>query len=448
MRWLLYNLLFAVAFVLALPRYLWRMRKRGGYGRHFAQRFGLYANETLARLRSGRRVWLHAVSVGEILVALRFMRELRAADPALTFVLTTNTPTARALAAAQLDEKDVLLYFPTDFPVVMRRALRLIKPLALILTEKELWPNLIRLCQGQGVPVILINGRMSPASAAGYRKARFFFAPLLRNMTLVLAQSEQDRARFLEIGTHPARTQTVPSAKYDGAQGPAPDPSAARTLLARAGTGPDNLLLLGGSTWPGEEAALCRIYLKLRKREPRLRLALVPRHAERRAAIARDIVDQGLRPLLRSALTDPAARPPVSADTTLVVDSTGELTAFYACADLVFVGKSLGPARGGQNMIEPAWLGKPVAVGPHMENFPVIMDDFLRADAIAQVSDENELLRLFERWLDDEKARRDIGRRAREVVLSKQGGVRTSVEKMLPLLTSATGDPRNAHSGL
>ena len=440
MRWLLYNVLFAIGFGLALPRYLLRMRKRGGYRPGFAQRFGRYAPETQRKLNERTRYWTHAVSVGEVQVALRFMAEMRRADPAAAFVLTVNTPTAWRIAERALPVADVLLWFPLDFPFVTRRVLRQFGALrALILTEKELWPNLIRACASRNVPVFLINARMSERSAAGYRKLRGFFAPVLRRLDLVLAQSEADRRRLIGIGADPDRVAVAGSAKYDAANEPPPDFGPARALLARAGHAADTILFLGGSTWPGEETALCDIYRAVRDRHPRLRLVLVPRHAERRAEVARALAETGLRPVLRSRLdTDVplAASESATHDDVLIVDSTGELDALYACADIVFVGKSLGRQRGGQNVIEPARFGKPIVTGPHMENFEEIMAEFRAADAIAVAADADRLRDRIENWLADESARLAQGQRARAVVEARRGAMRQSVARIMERLRS------------
>ncbi|MDI6775097.1 MAG: 3-deoxy-D-manno-octulosonic acid transferase [Verrucomicrobiota bacterium] len=431
-RWAVYNVLFAVGYALMLPRFLLRMWKRGGYRKDFLQRFGRYAPETLRRLRDRRRFWIHAVSVGEIGVALRFMEELRRADPAAAFVLSATTSTGHRFAETKIGKEDVLIYFPADFPVVVKRALAILEPKALILVEGEIWPNLVRYAKARGIPVMLINGRLSEKSCAGYRKARAFFAPAFRAMDLIVAQSEADRARYVALGAEPSRARTLGSAKYDVARADTAGAASARQLLAAGGIGESDLILVCGSTWPGEESAICGAYRRLRETCPSLRLALAPRHAERRNEVEADIRGHGLTCLKRSAigaegdsLKVPGGKP---ADVFLI-DSTGELMGFYACASAIFVGKSLC-GRGGQNVIEPAMLGKPVIVGPHMENFSAVLADFLAADAIVQVKDAAGLEAALRRLLGDAAFRASLGERARRLVETKRGILRETVRLM------------------
>ncbi len=429
MIWFIYNCLFAVGFTLLLPRFLLRMRKRGGYARNFSQRFAVYAPAIQERLRAGRPVWIHAVSVGELFVALRFMDELRARRPDLRFVLTTTTSTGYALAGERIKDPDLLLYFPADFPLIMRRALDQINPRAVVLVECELWPNLIRMARRRGVSVTLINGRISDRSYPRYRKLGLFTRPLLRMFDAICAQSEIDRDRLVTLGADPARVQIVGSAKYDMT---APDPGSAdqaRAALASAGVPPDATILLGGSTWPGEEEVLLDIYAELKPRFPALVLVLVPRHAERGNEVEEEIAARGLRYVRRSRREPP----PTAAPDVLLVDTTGELRSFYTAATLIFVGKSLFD-HGGQNIIEPALCGKPIVVGPHMENFAVIARDFLAARALIQVPDADGLRAAIVAWLADLESAAAFGRRARELVQQKAGAVRVTADRISPLI--------------
>ena len=432
MLWSLYNVLFVIGFTLIMPRFLWRMARRGGYARHFAQRFGRYAPELRARLAEGGRVWIHAVSVGEVGVALRLMQELRTARPELRFVLSTTTSTGHAVASKQLDAETLLIYFPLDIPLISRRVMRLIRPKALLLIENEMWPNLIRAAHAQDVPVAMINARISPHSFRGYRKLRAFTRRLLPHINLICAQGEADARRLIELGAPTANVHVMGSAKYDLA--PASDGGAekARSVLNTAGFSADGLILLGGSTWAGEEAALLDAFLALRTQIPHLILVLVPRHAERRAEVLREIETRRLRVVCRSAL-QPGFQPPAPPPDVLLVDTTGELRNFYAVADVIFVGKSL-TAHGGQNIIEPAVCAKPVIIGPNMENFESIVPDFLAAQALLQVRDAAELRQAIARLLQKPAEAQAMGSRAAQVVRSKAGALEATVKLLLPLL--------------
>jgi len=423
MIWIFYNLLFPLVFLLMLPKFLRRMARRGGYRRHFEQRIGIYGHGTTARLAEGRRIWIHAVSVGELFVALRFIEEYRKEHPEALFVLSTNTSTGHALAEQKLDPRDVLIYFPVDLPVVMNRVFNVIKPLKLILVECEFWPNLVRQAHKRGIPVSLINGRISDSSFKGYMALRPFTRRLLAMIDPVCMQGRQDAERIIAMGARPQTVKTLGTAKYDLPPPAADADAAARAVLKKISVPENALVLLGGSTWPGEEEALCKIYKNLREENQELFLVLVPRHVERRDNVTEVVRTQGLSFALRSQMNSGAAKPDV-----LIVDTTGELMNFYAAADVVFVGKSLCE-HGGQNPIEPALFGKAVVVGPNMENFPSVMDDFLSAKAIRQVADFQTLEKTVAELLADPSARVQIGKAACGVIESHRGVITKMVEE-------------------
>ena len=431
MLWSFYNILFVIGFMLIMPRFLWRMARRGGYARHFAQRFGRYTPDIRTRLTEGGRVWIHAVSVGEVGVALRLMQELRAARPELRFVLSTTTSTGYAVASKQLDAQTPLIYFPLDIPPISRHVMRIIQPKALLLIENEMWPNLIRAAHAQGVPVAMINARISAHSFRGYRRLRAFTRRLLPYIKLICVQGDSDRQRLIALGAPAANMHLMGSAKYDLA--PAGDGGAgkARATLLAAGFAADRPILLGGSTWAGEEAALLDAFIALRNQIKNLALVLVPRHAERRAEVMREIKTRDLRLVCRSAMQadfQPPAQPDV-----LLVDTTGELRVFYAAADVIFVGKSL-TAHGGQNIIEPAVCAKPVIVGPNMENFESILPDFLAAQAVVQINSVAELRQAAARLLNNPAEAQTLGARAAQVVQTKAGALHATVNLLQPLL--------------
>lgn len=422
MIWFFYNLIFPVIFLLMLPKFLSRMVRRGGYRKHFEQRVGIYGHGVIAHLGTVRRTWIHAVSVGEINVALRYIEVCREQDPDARFVLSTTTSTAHAIGREKMDCRDVLIYFPLDLTFVMRRALNAIHPARIILVECEFWPNLIRESVRRGIPVSLINGRVSDSSYKGYSRLRAFTSRLLKMIDPICVQGRRDAERLIALGARPETIKVIGTAKYD-LPPPAGDAAApARAVLRQAGVSDDALILLGGSTWPGEEAALCEIYNTLRAKHSNLFLVLVPRHAERRDDVVAAIEGQGLTYSLRSQGASPAD--------VLVVDTTGELMSFYAAADLVFVGKSLCK-HGGQNPIEPALFGKPIVVGPNMENFPSVMDDFSAAGALRQVDSFQTLENALAELLDDSAAREKLGSNAAGLVASRRGVVADMVKAIL-----------------
>ena len=456
MIWWFYNLLFPVVFLFLLPKYLVRMARRGGYARDFAQRFGRYSGEAAERLRANAErgapvVWIQAVSVGELAVARSFMAALRERRPDVRFALTTNTSTGYALARKAVQAPDVALYFPVDVPPVVRRVLRCIRPALVVLVENEMWPNLIRHAHRRGTPVLMVNGRISEHSHRGYRKIRFVTRQVLPLVTRFCVQSGGDAARLLDIGARPEAMEVSGSAKYDiGKAAPEAAEKAARVLAAvRPGAG--RLVLVAGSTWDGEEAALLDWAKTARARFPQLLLVLVPRHAERRDAVLEAIRASGLPFVQRSKMgdlptpgkngensPDPGKNAPEPA--VLLVDTTGELRGFYANADAVFVGKSL-TQRGGQNPIEPAVEGKPVVVGPHMENFPVIIEDFRKAGAIVQVGGAAELGEALDRLLGDAAERARIGAAAAALVARQAGATGRMADRAAELLAAGERAP-------
>lgn len=430
MIWLIYNLLFPVVFLLVLPYYLMRMVRRGGYWKGFIQRLGVYDGGLKARLAVRPRVWVHAVSVGETFVALRFMEEWRKADSRVAFVFSVNTSTGRDLAAKLLHSDDVMVYFPVDTPPVLWRVFRTLRPTLLVLTECEFWPNLIGMARKRGVPVMLINGRLSDRSFRGYRRFRWLFRPVLQLINRLSVQSVQDRDRFLELGVDPARVQVAGSAKYDVALQAPGNVETARQILKEGGIDPDALVLLGGSTWAGEEDILLDMVVRLRGDYPGLKLVLVPRHAERRDEVVEAIRKRGLAYVQRSK--GGAVQGGKPADV-LLADTTGELRHLYTAATVIFVGKSL-TQHGGQNPIEPAACAKPILVGPHMENFTDVMRELLSAEAVLQVADAAALEQGIRTLLGNDGERRRLGERAFGVVQRNRGSLKAMIQGAEALL--------------
>ena len=424
MLWVIYNLLFPVVFLFMLPKFLSRMMRRGGYFQHFEQRIGHFGTNTKAQLREHRRVWVHAVSVGEIYVALRFMKAYREAHPEAFFALSTTTSTGHAIARKEIDPRDVLFYFPVDLPVVIRKVLRIVDPIRLILVEGEFWPNLIRLADRQGIPVALINGRMSERSYKGYRKLKPLVADVLRRIHPICVQGDVDAGRLIGIGASAGSVHVMGTVKFDVAERNPVGEKMAQDIMSQLGIPADAVILLGGSTWPGEEAVLCDLYKKLKGENKNLFLIIVPRHVERADDVVQCLEERGLSFARRSQLDESNE---VETPDVLFVDTTGELRNFYSVADIIFVGKSL-MEHGGQNPIEPAMCGKAVVVGPNMENFPAVMPVFLRKNALVQVNDVRNLGAVVTDLLADEPARFALGERAAQVVEENRGMIQKTVQ--------------------
>lgn len=435
MKWAVYNALFGVVWLFLLPGFLLRMFRRGGYAARMGDRFALYPPEICAKIRSAWRsggaarqdasghdvpppsawIWVHAVSVGEVQVAGQLMREWRAAEPDVRFCFSTTSSTGWKMASREVTDRDVLIYNPLDFPNYVKSALGLVRPRAIVLTESEIWPVFIRAAAKRDIPVFLVNARVSDRSAPRYRLARFFFKDVFGCFTRIFAQSESDRERLVAAGAPADRIQVTGSFKFDVAvRKPEKEQELSDWLSAEKG----RRILLGGSTWPGEDEVLLRIM----KRLDGVTLVLAPRHFEKADAVESNILRAGFACVRRSR-GDIA---PSAGKRVYLADTTGELMGLYGIADTVFVGKSLC-AHGSQNMIEPCLCGKPTLVGPHTENFRPVMSDLLAADALIQVSDEEALAREIGRLFKEPAAAAELGLRATAAVLRRQGVVASSV---------------------
>ncbi len=419
-----------------LPHFLWRMRKRGGYRKGFWERIFRVSEDQGKALSDGRKLWVHAVSVGEVQVGMAWMRAWRAEHPETRFLLTVNTSTAHKIAAESLDPRDVLLYPPVDSPPVIRKLLRHVDLSALVLVETEMWPNLLHQLHRRGIPVILLNGRISDRSYRRLARAPWLTQKIYPLVNLFLMQSGGDAERVRNLGAPPDAVKIMHSNKYDVAERAPAEEQKRRTCLEEMGfLREPATVLLGSSTWPGEEAALARIFLDAREKHPGVRLILAPRHFERTHEVEADLRGLGLTWWRWSALPahPPAAPEPVP--DVLIVDTTGELKHFTGFADLVFIGKSLFRAEG-QNPIEAANAGKAVVTGPGMANFKRVMEEMRAADAIREVESEDDLRALILDWLDRPETARASGRRAEALVAARKGSIARSVREIGSLLAS------------
>ncbi len=391
MLWL-YRILFVPALAILGPGYLRRMRRRGGYRADFAHRFGRHPR--LPAKQPGRpRVWLQAVSVGEMLAIGPLLEALH--RDGVEIYLTTTTSTGYRLAGDRYRALTVGIgYFPIDWWPFVATAWRRIAPDLVILTEGERWPEQLHQAKRRGVPVVCINARLSDRSFARLKWFRPAARLMLDGITRLLPGSAEDAARFAALGVPEERIQTTGNIKLDVAI--APLGAAERADLRRAlGLPADGAVLIGSSTWPGEEAALIAALQRARAAGHRVSLLLVPRHAERRLEIERLLAGAGLRFHLRSRGAAPG-----EVDVA-VGDTTGELRRLAQLADVVFVGKSLPPHTEGQTPVEAAALGKPILFGPGMSNFRVIAHDLVARGAARVVAGAEELAAASEELLRD-----------------------------------------------
>lgn len=422
----LYNLLFTVAFLASAPYYFLRLVRRGDWRRHFGERFGRYGSRIKVAVTNRQVLWVHAVSVGEVNLALPLLRALERRLPNLKLVVSTTTTTGRAELEKRLPPHISALYYPVDFRRCVSRALKTLHPEAVVLVEAEIWPNFLWGLRARRIPVFLVNARLSEKSWRRYRRFGFLFRPLFAAFAGVGAQTEADARRLIELGCRPGVVHVVGSLKFEAAPVEERRPLDVEALLRQIGVPAGAPVLLGGSTHAGEEAVLAEVFRRLRPRFPDLFLVLVPRHFERGKQVGEELERRGLRFIYRREITA-ATRLPERALDALVVNTTGELKYFYEAATVVFVGKSL-TAEGGQNPIEPAALGRAIVFGPNMQNFAAIAAAFVREGGALQVRDAAELEAAVAGLLADPDRRARLGEAARRVVRAQSGALERTVE--------------------
>jgi len=393
------------------------MIRRGGYREKFGQRLSIYDQEVRTRLSEQRSTWLHAVSVGEVNIALKLARALRALEPDLRCVLTTTTTTGFALANQSVPSWMEVMYTPLDYWPIMRRAFAVIRPVRIVLVEAEVWPNLAAEAHARRVPLVLVNARLSPRSEQRYRRFRVFVAPTFRRLDLVCVPEREDIDRWAVLGVPRDRIRVTGSIKYDPDVQAESQAVAAPLWDASSVGASDGAVLFGGSTHRGEEEILATVFLRLRQQFPSLRLFIAPRHVERLREIRAQLDALGLRVALASKARMDGE--PNKADCVLL-DTTGELQRWYDIATVVFVGKSL-TTHGGQNPVEPILAGKPVVFGPHMENFGMLARTLVSRKAAIQVRDADSLEQAIAELLQDTEARQRLVQNALEVLSTHKG---------------------------
>ena len=417
---LLYNILFPVFFLLSAPYYFWKLVRRGNWRSGFGQRFGAYGG-LRERLKGKRVLWLHAVSVGEANLAVQLVKSMQPHLKDWTVVVSTITTTGMGELERKLPTNVHRVYYPIDWLPFVKSTFRALNPAAIVLVEAEIWPNLFWQAKSTNVPVHLINARLSENSFNGYRRYAFLFKPLFRSLHAAGVHNETDAERLAELGCDRKAIIVTGNMKFDGTVTTDADTIDARALLREIGVPDEAPVFVAGSTFEGEEELLCKMLPHWRKEHPDLFLVLVPRHFERASAVLENLKPLNLRIRRRTAMNAGAEKPDV-----LLVDTTGELKAFYEVATLVFVGKSL-TAQGGQNPIEPAALGRPMVFGPFMQNFKPVVQSLLEAEAAIQVKDETELARQVSVLLGNPEQLAALGTAARAVVEGNKGATqRTS----------------------
>jgi 3-deoxy-D-manno-octulosonic-acid transferase len=421
-----YNVLLLLLLLFGAPYWVFRILMQAKFREGLGERLGLAPHR--ARAGDRRVVWVHAVSVGEVMAVSRFIHELESRTPHTDVVVSTTTRTGQRLARERFGAARCF-YFPLDLPWSVRRALSQINPTLLVLTESELWPNMLHSCRRRGIPVLVVNGRISDRSLPRYLGLRRFWRPFLQALSLVLAQSEEDTQRFIRIGLPASRVRCGGNLKFD-VRMPEPLPIVAtvRTQLPSGAR-----VLICGSTLVGEESMLLDAWSQVCSRVPHAVMILAPRHPERFAEVAALLSQRHAVWHRRSTWL--GAPQPLAPGSILLLDTIGELAALYAVAQLAFLGGSLA-GGGGHNPLEPAQFGVPVLIGEHYENFRGIVDRLLARDAIRIVAVDS-LSPVLTDLLTNQDAAEKMGARALEVFDSEAGATEVAVDAAMALLSES-----------
>jgi 3-deoxy-D-manno-octulosonic-acid transferase len=424
--YLLYSALLAAGLLISLPYWMFGKRRHGKYREGLRERLGKVPSRL--HQKAGPAIWVHAVSVGEVLAIGELVAELRRRFPHHRVVVSTTTATGQKLARKRFGEESVF-YFPLDLGFAIRPFLMTLKPELVVIAETEFWPNFLRLARGSGAGLAVVNARISDRSWPGYRRARRLglLAPVLRNIDLFLAQTEEDARRLHDIGAPAERVQVSGNLKFDVTAPESPAIVASlRSVFRQAGAGP---VVVCGSTVEEEEGLLLLAFQNVLASHPRAVMILAPRHPERFEEVAQLLVRMGIRFWRRSLWSGDSI-----AGGVLLVDTIGELASLYALGDVAFVGGSLVP-RGGHNIIEPAQHGVPIIVGNHTENFRDIIGLFQSKNAVRVVGPAEFPLVLMD-LLSNEAERMALGRRGAETLRSQMGATDRTASALEKLLSS------------
>jgi 3-deoxy-D-manno-octulosonic-acid transferase len=406
---LLYTCLFYLAVPFILARLYWRGRREPAYRQRWLERLGFYPG-----LPSKPGViWFHAVSVGEAEAGFPLIRAIIRRFPDKPILVTTTTPTGSARVQAVLGDSVVHVYLPYDLPDAIARFLRCFQPSLAVIMETEIWPNLYQACAARGIPLAIVNARLSERSAKGYRRLGGFSRRTLANVSLFAAQTEADAERFISVGAQPEAVKVTGNIKYDVDLPPDYFAHAQTLRESLFGARP---VWIAASTHEGEDAQVLQAHRQLRLSHPDLLLVLAPRHPPRFDAVAALCQAEGFS-LARRSLSEAGGQAGV-----FLLDTLGELRLFFAAADIAFVGGSLVPT-GGHNVLEPALAGVPVLFGPHMFNFAEASKRLLEAEGAVQISDPASLATQVGAWLDDPRQAQAIGTNAQRFVEAGRGAL-------------------------
>ena len=425
--YLVYSALLAVVLVCGLPYWLYHMWRHGKYRTGFLERFGIVPGH-LTTPSSQPTLWVHAVSVGEVLAVSKLIQQMQTRWPAYRIVVSTTTDTGQKLASTRFGGKNVF-YFPVDLGFAIRPYLRALRPRLVVIAETEFWPNFLRLSKLSGASVAVVNARISDRSIQGYLRIRWWLRKVIGNVDLFLAQTYQDRTRLIDLGVPEARVEVTGNLKFELEPGLPPALVAhLRESFAATNAGP--ILVCGSTVDDEEERMLLQAFQSILASHPRAVMILAPRHPERFAPVAALLESFGIKFSRRSLWSGEPLTGGV-----LLLDTIGELSAVYGLADVAFVGGSLVP-KGGHNIIEPARHGVAIVVGNHTDNFRDIIWLFQTHDAVRIVGPAELPLVLME-LISNDAERKALGGRAAETLRSQAGATDKTLAALESLLSSS-----------
>jgi 3-deoxy-D-manno-octulosonic-acid transferase len=375
-------------------------------------------------------IWVHAASVGEVFCSVSLLKKMKKEFPHREIVMTTMTSTGKRSAETSLPEANAVFLIPMDHPLILRRAMKNLRPALLLIAETELWPNLLRTCGKKGIPIILFNGRISQKSFRRYHFFQFFFEGCLKFISLFLMQTEEDRLRIQKLGAESRKTRVVGNIKFDQSFPSSPQEKS-NELAGSLGFRGGKTLLIAGSTHSGEEEILISAFKDLRKIDPQLILLLAPRHLDRLEEVEKLLRRESVSWERRTSFSSRTKEKVV--DEVILLDTMGELMNLYRLGTIVFIGGSLVPV-GGHNPLEPLFFRKPVLFGPHMFHFSEIAQQLTEAKGAIQVKGREELFLHLKRLLSDESARRELGEKGFRFLEKHQGATERILEEIRPFL--------------
>jgi 3-deoxy-D-manno-octulosonic-acid transferase len=440
MTHLVYNIFFTFFLIFAAPYFVFRALIGGRFRTELIQRMGF-----LPALSLKKPIWVHAASVGEVFCSIPLLKRIKKEFPKCEIILTTMTRTGNQTARTYIPEADAVLFCPIDHPVTLQRAIERIQPRVLLIAETELWPNLLRSCGKRGIPIVVFNGRISEKSFRGYLFFKFFFKECLKYVSLFLMQTEEDRNRIIEIGAASDKTRVVGNLKFDQTIS-SPTQKAVSEIVRVPGLEGKEIILIAGSTHPGEEEILLSLFKELRRSDPRLVLLLAPRHLERLEEVEKAIKKESLSWIRRTSFPggqDQSGEEPKEPPEVILLDTMGELMSLYSLGTVIFVGGSLVPV-GGHNPLEPLFFKKCVLFGPYMFHFSEISRSLIQAGGAIQVKGREDLFFHLKRLLADEGARKEVGEKGYRFLQKHRGATERMFEEIRPFLTEL----RNADCGM